>query len=230
MYTLHIADKNYSSWSLRPWVLMKTLGIPFVEKMSPFGPDSFYRFREFSPSGLVPVLIDGEITVWDSLAILEHLAETHEGVWPADKKARAFARSAAAEMHSGYGAIRNYCSMTVGQRIDLPYEPPALDLDVTHLQIIWNKGFADFGGPWLAGPDFTAVDAFFAPIAFRVQSYGLKFSGEPKSYVERLLALPAMRQWYDEALAETFRDEKHEEDLVKFGTVTADYRAQPTSE
>jgi glutathione S-transferase len=225
MYQLFIANKNYSSWSLRPWVLMRELKIPFEEKFHKFVPGgSLATFRSFSPSGRVPTLHDGKTVVWDSLAIAEYLAERHDGVWPKDSAARAWARCAAAEMHSGFGALRERCSMNCGVRVKLHEMPEVLQRDVARVNELWNDGLAQFGGPFLAGKAFTNVDAFFAPVAFRVQTYGLKIEGAAQAYLKRLLDLPAMREWYEAALAETFRDE-HDEQALKFGTVTQDLRA-----
>ena len=119
MYDLFIGNKNYSSWSLRPWVLLRELGIPFRERLVPFGGADPDAFRAFSPTGKVPCIVDGAITVWDSLAITEYIGERHAGVWPAEAAARAFARSAAAEMHSGYFALRDACTMNCGIRVKL---------------------------------------------------------------------------------------------------------------
>lgn len=227
MYDLHIANKNYSSWSLRPWVLMTALDIPFTEHMHFFQPGGQNRFDTFSPSALVPCLVDGETTVWDSLAIVEYLYEAHPAVWPTARAARAYARSAAAEMHSGFGTLRSICSMTVGQRIKLHDTPPALVRDLARLDTLWNHGFTHFGGPYLAGDAFTAVDAFFAPVAFRVQTYGLGFdlSDTARAYIDRLLALPALVKWYNEALKETERDADHEASQARVGEVIEDLRA-----
>ncbi len=227
MYTLHIANKNYSSWSLRPWVLMKTLGIPFEEALEPFNPQggSYDKFRKFSPSGLVPLLRDGDNVVWDSLAIVEYLAERHPGVWPADPAARAFARSAAAEMHSGFSTLRNICSMNVGIRVRLNEVGPKLQKDFDRLDELWGDGFNRFGGPFLAGSAFTAVDAFYCPVAFRVQTYGIPLNAASMAYVRRLLELPAMREWYAAGVAETWREPGHEEETRGVGEWTADYRA-----
>ncbi len=227
MYQLHIANKNYSSWSLRPWVLLKALDIPFEEYLHYFQPGGQNGFDSFSPSSLVPCLIDGETTVWDSLAIAEYVHEDHAKVWPALKTARAFARSASAEMHSGFQTLRSQCSMTVGQRIKLNDTPPALVRDLARIDTIWTYGFSHFGGPFLAGDVFTAVDAFFAPVVFRIQTYGLGFelSDMARAYVDRMLALPAMQQWYEEALRETERDSDHETENLKAGQVISDFRA-----
>jgi glutathione S-transferase len=223
VYTLHIANKNYSSWSLRPWVLMRELGIAFEERMHPF--DQGESFFEFSPSGKVPCLHDYDTVVWDSLAIAEYLAESHAGVWPGDPRARAWARSAAAEMHSGFAVLRQRCSMSCGIRVRLHEHPEALARDVARIDALWNAGLRRFGGPFLAGPSFGAVDAFFAPVAFRVQTYGLELGDEATRYVQRLLELESMKQWYREALAEPWRDAAHEVELRAAGEWTADLRA-----
>jgi glutathione S-transferase len=222
MYTLFIANKNYSSWSLRPWVLMQQQSIPFIERIFAFGSCSF---REFSPSGRVPCLKDGDTLVWDSLAIVEYLAEKHPGVWPADRVARAWARSAAAEMHSGFGTLRQCCSMTCGMRIRLHETPAALKQDIARIDELWNEGIDRFGGPFLAGSAFTAVDAFFAPVAFRVRSYDIALSPTAAAYAERLLRLPAMERWYTEALREPWRDLAHDEEISQYGTCIEDKRA-----
>lgn len=223
MLALHIGNKNYSSWSLRPWVLMRELGLEFVEHMHPFGRGE--DFTRFSPSGKVPCLHDGELIVWDSLAIVETLAEAHAGVWPADRLARAWARGAAAEMHSSFAALRQHCSMNCGVRVRLREHPAALAADLARLDALWREGLARFGGPFLAGSRFTAVDAFYAPVVFRVQSYGLELSAPAMAYVAHMLARPSMQQWYAEALAETWRDEPHERDLGEAGELLADLRA-----
>lgn len=223
MYTLWIANRNYSSWSLRPWLLMKTLGIPFEEKLAVFGGD--VDFRSFSPSGRVPCLIDGGTVVWDSLAIAEYLAERHEGVWPQGAVARAWARCAAAEMHSGFTALRDECSMTCGQRVRLHRRSAALDADIARIASLWSEGLDRFGGPWLAGGRIGTVDAFFAPVAFRARTYGLDFGGRSGEWLEHVLDHPAMKEWYEAALAETWREAAHEQDIAAAGQVTADLRA-----
>src|ERR1700722_5833722 len=211
MYDLYIANKNYSSWSLRPWVLMRELGIEFREHLVPFGQESMWRdFRKISPTGKVPCLVDGATVVWDSLSIAEYLAERHALVWPIEAGARAWARSAAAEMHSGFGELRNRCSMSCGIRVRLHEFPAALEHDVARLNALWSDGLHRFGGPYLAGKAFTAVDAFYAPVAFRVQTYGLRLDSAAAAYVHLLLDLGAMREWYADALKETQRDQPHE--------------------
>ena len=226
MYRLYIANKNYSSWSLRPWVLMRELGIPFEECQVPFGGTvNWQAFRAFSPAGTVPCLDDDGLAVWDSMAIMEYLAERHAGVWPADASARAWARSAAAEMHAGFSTLRARCPMSCGVRVRLHDHPPALARELGRLAELWGEGLARFGGPFLAGSAFTAVDAVFAPVAFRIQSYGLVLGGAGDDYAARLLALPAMRAWYDAGLAEPWIEPGHEAEMMASGTVLQDLRA-----
>jgi glutathione S-transferase len=226
MYELIIANKNYSSWSMRPWVLMRSLGIPFDERLLRF--DENYRtgdFRRHSPSGRVPCLLDGDLKVWDSLAIAEYLHERHAGVWPTDPKARAWARCAAAEMHSGFGTLRNVCSMNVGIRVRLHRVTDALQTDLTRLSELWEEGLARHGGAFLGGAAFCAVDAFFAPVASRIQSYGLQLSSRAMAYAQALLEVPAVKEWIDAGIRETWRDPLHEEDWKAHGELVQDLRA-----
>lgn len=225
-YTLITANRNYSSWSLRPWLLMRALGIPFKERFEPFAkPDNYEDFRAFSPSGQVPVLLDGERTIWDSLGITLYLAERHAGVWPQDEAARAWAICAAAEMHGGFGALRNDCTMNVGVRVAPNPPSPALARQIARLGELWAEGLSRFGGPWLAGAVFTAVDAFYAPVAFRVRTYGLDVGAAGAAWVARVLDHPAMLEWEKAALTESWREEAHEAELAAAGIVTADLRA-----
>jgi len=229
MYQLYIGNKNYSSWSLRPWLLMSALDIPFEERLVPFVPEgygaSWEAFRKFSPNGLVPCLHDGETVIWESLGIVEYLAERHTGVWPGEPLARAWARSAAAEMHADFGALRSRCTMNCGLRIRLNEMPPALVRDIARLDELWTDGLTRFGGLFLAADAFTAVDAFYAPVAFRVRTYGLVLSDGPAAYAKRLLALPAMQRWETDALAETWREPEHESEARQAGTIIEDRRA-----
>lgn len=227
MYTLYIANKNYSSWSLRPWVLLHELGIPFEEKLAPFlggTSSSWSAFRAFSPTGKVPCLHDGDTVVWDSLAITEYVAESHPRVWPADARARAWARSAAAEMHAGFGELRSRCPMNCGILLKLHEIGAALARDIARVQELWNEGLQQFGGPFLAGDAFTAVDAFYAPVTFRIQSYQLPVDAAASTYVQRIQALPAMRRWYEAALQETWRDPDHEQETLRQGVLLQDLR------
>ncbi len=226
MYTLYIANKNYSSWSLRPWVLMRARGIAFSESVVPFEPGSNReRFRRFSPNGKVPCLVDDGNAIWDSLAIVEYLAERHDGVWPQEPLARAWARCAAAEMHAGFAALRERCSMNCGIRVRLHERPTDLLQDCARIEELWSEGLARHGGPFLAGSTVTAVDAFFAPVAFRIQTYGLELREPAAGYARRLLLLDAMRQWYDEALREPWRDAAHDDATRRAGVWLADLRA-----
>ena len=224
MLELLIANKNYSSWSLRPWLLLRELGIAFREELHPFGDAA--AFRAFSPSGKVPCLRDGATLVWDSLAITEYIAEREPRVWPADARARAWARSAAAEMHAGFATLRDLCTMNCGLRVRIaePW-PAALLRDWQRLDALWCEGLARFGGPFVAGAAFTAADAFFAPVALRAQCYGPALSAPAQAYVERLLALPALQNWYRAALAEIWRDEAHEAEARRAGVWLQDLRA-----
>ena len=223
-YTLITANRNYSSWSLRPWVLMKALGIPFEDRVEPFTkPSNWEEFRAFSPTGQVPVLLDGERTVWDSLGIALYLADRHDGVWPEGSAARAFAQCAVCEMHGGFAALRNDCTMNVGVRVKPNPPSGALSRDIARIGEIFTEGLDRFGGPWLSGAAFTALDAFFAPVAFRIRTYGLDV-GEGHTWVDHILAHPAMLEWERQALAEEWREESHEAELAAAGRITADYR------
>lgn len=224
-YTLITANRNYSSWSLRPWLLMTMLGIPFEDRLEPFAAQSNYdAFRAFSPTGQVPVLIDGQRTVWDSLGIALYLADRHEGVWPTDEAARAWAICAATEMHGGFSALRNDCTMNVGVRVKPKPMSEALQRDVARIMELWAQGLDSFGGPFLGGAKFTAVDAFFAPVAFRVRTYSLDVGHAGGEWVHNMLTLPAMLAWENDALKESWREAGHEEELLACGDVIADYR------
>jgi len=225
-YTLITANRNYSSWSLRPWVLMKALDIPFADRMEPFAAaENYAAFREFSPTGQVPVLVDGERTAWDSLGITLYLADRHPGVWPQGEAARAWAQCAVAEMHSGFAALRNDCPMNVGVRVEPHLPSPALNRNIARLAELWGEGLSRFGGPFLAGDAFTAVDAFYAPVVFRVRTYGLDVGPAAMAWVDLMLALPALREWESAALAETWREESHEAEVGAAGRIVEDHRA-----
>ena len=224
--TLITANRNYSSWSLRPWLLMRALNIAFEDRVEPFTlPVNWQAFRAFSPTGQVPTLIDGDTTVWDSLGITLYLADRHAGVWPTDPTARAFAQCVVTEMHGGFSALRNRCTMNVGVRARMSDIPADLARDIARIGEIFAEGLDRFGGPWLAGAAFTAADAFYAPVAFRIRTYGLDVGAKGAQWVETILAHPAMLEWEHAALAETWREAEHEADLARCGLVTADYRA-----
>lgn len=226
-YTLITANRNYSSWSLRPWVLMKALGIPFTDRLEPFTkPVNFEAFRGFSPTGQVPVLIAGDRTIWDSLGITLFLGERHAAVWPEDIDARSWAYSATCEMHGGFGPLRNDCTMNVGVRVKPKPMSDALKANVARIAELWEEGLVRFEGPWLAGSKFTAVDAFYAPVAFRVRTYGLDVGVAGQAWVDHILAHPAMKEWEAEALKESWREISHEEELAASGVIIADYREE----
>ena len=204
---------------------MRALEIPFEEELIPFDVGtSFDKFRSFSRSGLVPCLHDRETVVWDSLAIAEYLAETHPAVWPAEIVTRAWARCVTAEMHSGFSALRNQCSMNCGLRVELNGIDSALQKDIDRIDEIWGEGLNRFGGPFLAGESFTAADAFYAPVAYRVQTFDLPLSAAARDYADTLLALPAMQAWYEAALKEPWREIHHEEEILEAGRVLRDFR------
>ncbi len=228
MYTLYITNKNYSSWSLRPWVLMQEKAISFTEQLIPFPENSSWdTFRNFAPNGKMPCLHHDDLIVWDSFAIVEYLAEQHSVIWPVDRIARAWARSVTAEMHSGFNTIRQECGMNCGLRIQLHQTTPALQTDLDRLNEIWAEGLTAFGGPFLTGSEFTAVDAFFCPIAFRAQTYNLPLHAP---YIQQLLALKSMQAWETAALQETWRDPEHERENLAAGVVLLDLRRSIRSE
>ncbi|MDF1484802.1 glutathione S-transferase family protein [Ramlibacter sp. H39-3-26] len=213
MLHLYIGNKNYSSWSMRPWVLLRQAGIAFDELRVRF--DSFEAGSEFkrtvgavSPTGKVPVLVDGGLVVWDTLAIAEYLAETHpdKQLWPADPRARARARSICAEMHSGFTALRSHCPMNIEANLAdtgalIWRDQAAVRADVQRLVDMWSELLQEHGGPMLFG-EFTIADAYFAPVCMRLHSYALPLPPHITDYVQRVRALPGVRAWIDEALAE----------------------------
>ena len=208
-------------------MLLRELNIPFRENLVPFGgAQNPHAFRDFSPTGKVPCLIDGAVTVWDSLAITEYLGERHAGVWPAELVARAWARSASAEMHSGFFGLRNACAMSCGLRITLRSVDAALSRDLARLEELWADGLNRFGGPFLTGQRFCAADAFFAPVAFRIQTYEPPLGAGARRYASQLLALPSMKDWYAAALQETWREEEHEAEMRAAGDWREDLRAK----
>jgi glutathione S-transferase len=214
--TLAIGNKNYSSWSLRPWLLLRQAGIPFEEVYIPlYRPDSDAALAKWSPSGKVPALHDGDVRVWDSLAICEYLGERFpdKALWPADPAARAVARSVSAEMHSGFGALREHMSMNIRARRPGKGRTAESLADVERIVAIWNDCRARFGqgGDFLFG-HFGIADAMYAPVVLRFQTYGVALEGAARDYADAVLALPALRAWVADALAETERIEMFERD------------------
>lgn len=200
---LVIGTRNYSSWSLRPWLLLRHLGIAFEERVLHFGsPELAVEVARLSPSRRVPVLLDGERCVWESLAICEYASELAGGRgWPADADARAHARALAAEMHAGFTALRSGCPMNARARDRRVAVSPALERDVQRINAIWSgcRRQHAAGGPWLFGT-YSAADAMFGPVALRFLSYGLSLDPAARDYFEQVLADPHMREWI--ALAE----------------------------
>jgi glutathione S-transferase len=209
---LWIGNKNYSSWSLRPWLLMTHTGIAFeeVKLRLGFAADSEFkrRIEAVSPAGRVPVLADGDLHVWDTLAIAEYLAESYpdKQLWPQDRRARANARSMCAEMHSGFGALRSNCPMNieaslpeVGER--LMHDDAGVVADLARINAMWGQALAKSGGPFLFG-NFSVADAYFAPVCARIRTYALPVPTDVVAYVERIFALAAMQRWVADALAE----------------------------
>ena len=204
MYTLYIGNKNYSSWSLRGWLVAKLSGAPFREVLVQLtGTAPSPAHRPFSPSGMVPCLHDGDAVVWDTLSIAEYLAERHPGMWPDDPVARAFARSISAEMHSGFGALRNDMTMCIRERVDVRPWSDAVKSNIARIEELWNESRRRFGsgGPYLCGR-FSIADCFYAPVAFRFQTYGVTPQGDAKAYLTALLAHPFVHEWEAAGLAE----------------------------
>ena len=211
---LYIGNKNYSSWSMRPWVLLKQAGIPFEEVMvrfDSFDPDSIFKknLRTVSPIGKVPVLVDDGFAVWDTLAIAEYLAEhfPEKRLWPVDAKARARARSVCAEMHSGFGALRNHCPMNIEATLHdvgrlIWRDKPDVRADVARLCGLWSELLAAQPNSGLLFGEFTIADAYFAPVCMRIHTYGLPMPADLGAYVDRVRALPGVKAWIDEAMAE----------------------------
>lgn len=207
MYQLYIGNKNYSSWSLRPWLLMTHFGIAFEEKLvSVAGRGANDLHRAYSSNGLVPCLHDDGFQVWDTLAIAEFLHDAHPelNIWPLDKKARARARSVSAEMHSGFSALRNAMGMNIKFRLKGKPATSEVAADIERIQAIWREARRDFAGdkPYLFG-DFSAADAMFAPVVWRFVTYNVELDENAQKYVETMLAHPAMQAWQAAALAET---------------------------
>jgi glutathione S-transferase len=204
--TLVIGNKNYSSWSMRPWVLLKQLGIPFDEVKLRFHSDEWdAHIARWSPSGLVPVLWRGDQSVWDSLAIMETLHEWYpdKDVWPRDAAARAFARACAAEMHSGFRDLRGNMPMNIRSSHPGKGMKPEVQANIERVEKLWKEARQRFGsgGPFLFGA-FSAADAMFAPVVMRFRTYAVKLSPEGTRYCEAMLAAPGVRAWIDDALKE----------------------------
>ncbi|BEP33958.1 glutathione S-transferase family protein [Variovorax sp. V59] len=213
MRKLYIGNKNYSSWSMRPWVLMKQAGIPFEEvkvRFDSFAPDSHFKktMGAINPVAEVPALVDGELVVWDTLAIAEYLAESfpEKQLWPRAAADRARARSVCAEMHAGFGNLRSLCPMNIEASLPdvgarLLKDNPALQADLGRIVQMWSGLLDAHGGPLLFG-GFSIADSYFAPVGTRIKTYGLPVPPAISAYIERVQALPGVKAWIDDALAE----------------------------
>ena len=204
MLKLVIGNKNYSSWSMRPWVLMTQTAIPFEEiQIWLAEPDTVANIARYSPSGTVPVLLDGERKIWDSLAICEYLAEKfpEKHLWPRDPALRAIARAVSAEMHSGFSALRSNMPMNIRNRHPGKGMHVEVATDVARVSAIWSECLARGGGPYLFG-DFCIADAMFTPVVFRLRTYGVTLDGIAAQYAERMLTTPALGKLDQLAIAE----------------------------
>jgi len=212
---LVIGNKAYSSWSMRPWIALKAQGVDFRETVIGLDqPDTAAKIKEFSAAGKVPVLQHGDLTVWDSLAIVEYLAETFPGKnwWPADAKARAVARAVSAEMHSGFAAVRTAMTMNVRKTLPTPELTEAVSADLARITTIWRDCRTKFGasGPFLFGA-FSNADAMYAPVVTRFKTYGVELDATCRAYSDAMLNHPAMREWYISAAGEPWIVAKYEQ-------------------
>lgn len=206
--TLVIGNKNYSSWSMRPWLALRATNIVFDEVIVPLytGAADKQRILDYNPAGKVPVLVDGDISVWDSLAIIEYAAERfpEAQLWPLDRAARAHARSVSAEMHSGFVALRSECGMNLHRPVKARKLSDAALADIARIQQIWGECRQRYGhlGPYLFGA-FTAADAMYAPVVHRFLTYAIALDAAAKKYVDTMLANPAFAEWTRDGLAES---------------------------
>ena len=212
---LVIGNKNYSSWSMRPWLALRANRIAFEEVFIPLytGEADKKKILGFTRSGKVPVLIDGEVTIWDSLAIIEYAAErfAEARLWPEDRAARARARSISAEMHSGFAALRNECGMNLHRPVGAIALSAAASADIARIQQIWTECRERYGktGPFLFGA-FGGADAMFAPVVHRFRTYAVEVAPAARDYMDAMMSLPAFDEWTRAALAETLVIEKFE--------------------
>ena len=214
--TLVIGNKNYSSWSLRPWILMKHLGVAFHEVMISLGrPESRDEIDKYGPSGKVPVLKKGDLCVWDSLAICEYVSEMTDGRgWPKDAAARAVARSVSSEMHSGFANLRSEWPMNARARNRRTPMTPSLEADIDRVEELWNDcrrrfGKTGGGGPWLFG-EYSIADAMYAPVVLRFHTYGAQLSETARWYMAAVIEDPAMQEWVRAAQGESWTIESSE--------------------
>ena len=214
--TLVIGNKNYSSWSMRPWVAMSAFGIPFQEvRVLLDRADTGSKIAAYCASGRVPVLLAGEMTIWDSLAICEYLSEQFQELhlWPQDVAARAMARSVCAEMHAGFGDLRNAMSMNIRASLPGKGRTHGAQADIGRVSEIWEECLSRFGHHQFLFGEFSIADAYFAPVVARFHTYGVSLAPALDAYCQRVLAHPAVARWVAEALAETETAPKHDADL-----------------
>ena len=214
MLKIVIGNKKYSSWSMRPWLVLQETGAPFEEILIGLDlPDSAQQIRKYSPSGRVAALIDGETTVWDSLAICEYLHEKfpQAQLWPKDSRQRALARSVCAEMHSGFANLRNDCSMKILKTFPPKPLRAETQAEVDRIVEIWTGCLQKSGGPWLFGKKPGIADAMYAPVVSRFRTYSIPVSGAAKAYCETSWAWPAVQKWVEGAQAESLRAKRYED-------------------
>jgi len=214
MYTLILANKAYSSWSLRPWILLAHFKIPFHEIVIPLdASDTRKKILKYSPTGKVPALVDGKLTIWESLAIMEYVAESHsdKAIWPKGKAARAHARALSCEMHAGFAALRQACPMNMRRAPSAIALSDAVKGDVARIEAAWAEARKAFGkaGPFLYGR-FSAADAMFAPVVNRLHVYAIPVKPATRAYMDAMMSLPAWKAWVHDAEAETWRIAKYE--------------------
>ena len=222
---LYIGNKVYSSWSFRPWIVMRAHDIAFTETLIQLRSGSTRdRILEHSPSGKVPCLADGDTLVWDSLAIMEYLADSYpdKAIWPRDRLARAHARCISAEMHSGFQALRNACQMTITKRYAPSERSPEVMADVARITANWREARERFGakaagaaaGPYLYGA-FTAADGMYAPVVSRLHTYSIAIDPVSQAYCDAVRAHPAYRAWLDGAIAESWSINENDEPVIE---------------
>lgn len=222
---LIIGNKVYSSWSMRPWIVMRAHAIPFDEVVVPLRDTSTReRILAHSPSGKVPCLVDGTVTVWESLAIMEYVAERHpdKALWPRDVSARAHARAVSAEMHAGFQSLRSACPMVITKRFQPRQRPPEVMADVARITAIWREARERFGaiargsdaGPFLYG-SFTAADGMYAPVVTRLNTYAIDVDPTSRAYMDALTSSPAYRDWLHDAIAETWVLGENDEPVIE---------------
>lgn len=214
MLKIVLGNKKYSSWSLRPWLALKATGAPFEETVIGLDlPDTAQNIRKHSPSGRVPALLDGALTIWESLAICEYLAEKfpQANLWPQDAGQRALARAVSCEMHAGFANLRNDCSMRIVE--ERPYKAlrPETQKDVDRIVELWGDCLRKSGGPFLFGKKPGIADAMYAPVVSRFRTYSIPVAGAAKAYCEAVWAWPALQEWVAAARAETLRAKFHED-------------------